>query len=84
MKKLKLQALELQATEILSREQLKNFVGGSSGSGYRICGASCVYGSGSWSYSGAGATEDQCDNDAKSYCQFEVAYCFPCAGQTFP
>ncbi len=35
-KKLKLRAIELGATEILSREQLKNVIGGSGGGG-QIC-----------------------------------------------
>lgn len=44
MKKLKLKALELGATELLTREQLKNVIGGSGsgsgagGSGMSVCG----------------------------------------------
>lgn len=40
MKKLKLQALKLGAKELLTREQLKNLMGGSGGSGNK-CNVSC-------------------------------------------
>jgi len=40
MKKLKLKALELGAEELLQREQLKNIIGGSGGSGDGSCSVS--------------------------------------------
>jgi hypothetical protein len=53
MKKLKLQALELGATEILTREQMK-MVGAGSGSGYCLTGTCTLYDSNSGvTYSGS-------------------------------
>ncbi|MBS1917687.1 MAG: hypothetical protein JST87_15560 [Bacteroidetes bacterium] len=52
MKKLKLKALELGVTEVLTREQLKNVLGGDSGSG----GSGGTYGLGFCSFFGTCGT----------------------------
>jgi hypothetical protein len=44
MKKLKLKALELGATEVLSREQLMNTFGGDTPSGSDNCSVTCTSG----------------------------------------
>ncbi|MBS1917694.1 MAG: TIGR04149 family rSAM-modified RiPP [Bacteroidetes bacterium] len=86
MKKLKLKALEFNAEQVLTREQLKNILGGDGGSGNCTC--TCTGGkfSGdSWTYDNGSQPPGHIQqNDVDSYCGVVAGVTASCTGCTNP
>lgn len=74
MKKLKLKALELGANEVLTREQLKNVLGGDGSSDGTVKYAACINSTGCWTYTNA-VTFQECLADIDRYCSSGSGTC---------
>lgn len=74
MKKLKLKALDLGATELLTRDQLKNVMGGDGSGSGNVNYGTCIGSVGCWSYTSP-TSWNQCLQDISTYCRSGSGTC---------